>query len=346
MFSACSMTRNTTTTMSTVLITGANSSLGLPLTSHLLTTSPSSTLLLTVRNPSPTTDPNTLLLAQTIASHPTSTALIEPLDLSSPSAIRSFAASLASRIAAGSLPPLAAIVCNAFTWSLSGCRTTTPDGIEETFQVTHLGHHLLVLLLLGSMSPAGRIVMLGSAAHDPGRPNPFSKLVAQLPANLDHLVNPPPDPTGEEHDRGFQRYANAKLANIIFMHELNRRLQQTHSTITATAIDPGGIVDSRAHVHQKPLARFLFFLINTLMPLLRHVTTDVRRAADSARDLATLSVGADFEGARGYFVGTRAELAAAVSDDAEQCRRLWDACWRWAGLTPGETVLANAAPTE
>jgi WW domain-containing oxidoreductase len=348
----------------TVLITGANGSLGLPFVNHLLTTSPSHTLIAAVRNVSPTSDKNTTQLSHIISRHPAARASIEQLDLSSLANVRTFADTVAQRVASGDLPPIAAIVCNAFTWSLDG-QHSTPDGFEATFQVGHLGHYLLVLKLLKSMSPTGRVVMLGSTAHYPDRPNPLSKLVAGIPEDIEELGKPTADKPGEEHDRGFQRYGNAKLANVMFMHDLNRRLQQVTipchpsltptdqltprqdpklSSITVTAMDPGGMVDSRAHTHQKLPIRAVMAVANTLMPLLRHITTDMRRAADSANDLVELSVGDRFQGARGYYVGVKTDKAAEASKDEKDCERLWGACWEWTGMVAGETVLTNAEP--
>jgi hypothetical protein len=38
------------------------------------------------------------------------------------------------------------------------------------------------------------------------------------------------DPMKLVHDRGFQRYATAKLANVAFSSDLNKRLQQVRKT--------------------------------------------------------------------------------------------------------------------
>jgi hypothetical protein len=90
---------------------------------------------------------------------------------------------------------------------------------------------LLVLKLLGSMDAAsGRIVMLGSEAHDPDKESPLSKLRAGFPVDMEQLVHPPPDEPGRLHDRGFQRYGNAKLANAVFMQDLNARLLVVSAT--------------------------------------------------------------------------------------------------------------------
>jgi len=90
-----------------------------------------------------------------------------------------------------------------------------------------LSHYLLVLKLLRSMNKTnGRIVMLSSQAHDSEAKNAMNVLGAKIPANLEELVRPVPDKPGEEENRGFQRYATSKLANVMFMHSLNRKLLQ------------------------------------------------------------------------------------------------------------------------
>ena len=46
-----------------------------------------------------------------------------------------------------------------------------------------------------------------------------------FPDNIDTLIKPEPDAPGTEHARGFQRYDTTKLAVVMFMHDLNRRLK-------------------------------------------------------------------------------------------------------------------------
>lgn len=109
-------------------------------------------------------------------------------------------------------------------------------------------------------------------------------------------------------------------------------------------MDPGGLPSSRAQSEQKKSARRLFATINFLMPVLKHVTTAFRTTEDAGRDLVAVSVDPAFQGKRGYIVGQKLESPAALSKDVGMQQRLWDACWRWAGLKAGETVLSGAAP--
>ncbi|KAL2694769.1 hypothetical protein Neosp_001356 [[Neocosmospora] mangrovei] len=313
----------------TVIITGANGSVALGFVDHILSSYPSYTLLATVRDPS---DANSTKLSNIITSKPNAKAHIEALDLSSLANVRSFAEKTAERVASGKLPRIKAIVCNAFTWSLSETKYTQ-DGLEASFQVGHLSHYLLILKLLGSMAPDGRIVLLGSNTHYPDRPHPLTKLIAYIPEDVEQIVKPLPDEPGQEHDRGFQRYGIAKFAN-----------DPNLSGITVMAMDPGGIVDSRAHTAQKPVMRFVLGTLSHLLPLTKHITSSFRRSADAGKDLAELSVGKEFEGTTGYFLGVKREEESPMTKDESKQRIIWEACWRWAGLEEGETVLVGAAP--
>lgn len=217
----------------TVLITGANGTLALEFVRHLLALHPQFTILATVRNPSPQKDPNTAKLMQLIERFPGSKVEVQQLDLASLNDVRRFADSTSRLIDLGSLPRLSAIICNAATWSLEAGQKFTSDKFEATFQVCHLSHYLLVLKLLGSMHmDSGRIVMLGSPVHYPEKANPLSAFRPEFPTNIEQLVRPPPDRSGEAHDRGYQRYGTAKLSNVTFMHDLNRRLESVGHIIS------------------------------------------------------------------------------------------------------------------
>lgn len=217
----------------TILITGANGTLGLEFVRALITSHPQYTLVGTVRNPSPEADPNTATLMRVIKEHPGAKVHIQPLNLGKSADVRSFAEKLSSQIAQGELPRISAIVCNAATWSLESGLKFTSDDLEATFQVCHLSHYLLVLKLLGSMDmDSGRIVMLGSVTHYPEKPNPLSAFRPEIPADIESLARPKPDQPREAHDRGYQRYGTAKLSNVTFMYDLNKRLQAVRQCCT------------------------------------------------------------------------------------------------------------------
>lgn len=209
----------------TIIFTGANSSLAIPAVQHLLTNYPDHTAVLTVRNASDT-DVNTKKLRNTIAQYSRAKTSIRELDLASLPAVHDFASTVTTEITDGKLPPLASIICNAYYWNLARDLEVTGDGYEKSFQVTHLAHVALVLRCLGSFaSDGGRVVLLGSDAHWPGK-NGLEKYPPAIPDDLELLVKPPPDKSGDNVGHGFQRYAVSKLAVVMWMYVLNRYLEK------------------------------------------------------------------------------------------------------------------------
>ncbi|CAI7607598.1 unnamed protein product [Penicillium glandicola] len=333
----------------TVIITGATGSLALEAVQQLLSSHPQLTIVGTVRNATKSPKPPHLLRLEEMAyQYPSSKLLIKSMDLNSTLEVRAFADEIAALVESNELPPISAIICNAFTWSLDG-QQFSKDRLESMFQVNHLSHFLLVLKLLRSMSPeTGRVIMLSSEVHDPEHRSPLTKLGAELPPNesLDVLVNPGADEIGTEYDMGWRRYANSKLANVMFMQSLNKRLQQnpTFSKITVTAMDPGGLVDSRAHVAQRPITRILFKLLALLLPVIKLFTYKLRSNSDSARDVLALGLAPEYASVRGHFNGRKPQPPARVSEDEGKCQAIWEACWNWVDLKEGETCVPKSYP--
>ncbi|KAJ9482506.1 hypothetical protein VN97_g10922 [Penicillium thymicola] len=331
----------------TVIITGATGSLALEAVQQLLSSHPSLTIVGTVRDAKkPPQSPQLLRLQDIAQQYPPGKLLIKCVDLNSISEVRAFSDEIAGQVESNELPPISAIICNAFTWSLDG-QQFSKDRLESTFQVNHLAHFLLVLKLLRSMDPqTGRVVMLSSEVHDPEHSNALSKLGANLPSNdsLDTLVNPGADEAGTEHDMGWQRYANSKLANVMFMQSLNKRLQQNpqFNQITVTAMDPGGLVNSRAHVAQRSVIRIFFRLFALLLPVIRLFTYRLRSNSDSARDVLALALAPEYASVRGHFNGRKPQPPARVSEDEVKCEAIWQASWDWVGMTEGETCVPKS----
>ena len=208
----------------TIIITGANSSLAIPAIEHLLCNYPGYTSILTVRNAS-RNDVNTNKLRNALAKYQNNKSSIIELDLAKLSAVQEFARSIAVEITAGTCPALAAIVCNAYYWNLAQEPQITSDGYEKSFQISHIAHVSLVLLLLNSFAPTGgRVVLLSSDAHWPGK-NSLEKYPPAIPDDLELLVKPAVDKSADNFGRGFQRYANSKLAVVTWMYALNSRLE-------------------------------------------------------------------------------------------------------------------------
>jgi len=101
---------------------------------------------------------------------------------------------------------------------------TTVDGFELQFGTNHLGHFLLVNLLLPRLltGAAGRVVVLSSAGHG------FSDVSLDDPG----FASSPYD--------AWLAYGRAKTANVLFAVELDRRLRDRN--VRAAAVHPGGIL--------------------------------------------------------------------------------------------------------
>ncbi|KAH9992266.1 NAD(P)-binding protein [Xylariaceae sp. FL0662B] len=326
----------------TVLLTGANGSLAIPGVEHLLSKYPDFTAVLTVRNASEA-DTNTQRLRNTISNYPNAKASIHELDLANLTAVHEFATSLATSIGNRTYPPLAAIICNAYFWDHVGDPILTADGFEKTFQVNHIAYAALALRLLGKFKPTGgRIMFFTSDAHWPGK-NMLEKFPPGIPDDLEKLVKPPsyPDETG----RGFQRYANSKLAVLMWVYALNRRLENDPklNNITAVAINPGNLVDSRALRTNTPpkLVNLQRFILQPLKPLLRLTDPTMRTAAEAGVDVIELAVKLDPH-ERGFFTLLKKDQSSPESLDVEKQQKLWTKTAGWARITKENTTLASA----
>ncbi len=103
-------------------------------------------------------------------------------------------------------------------------REVTADGIETQFAVNHLSYFLLTNLLLDVLkaSAPSRVVNLSSNLHASGK------------VNFDDLQS-----TGNYSRMGWGQYSNTKLMNQHFTFELARRLEGTG--VTVNSVHPGVI---------------------------------------------------------------------------------------------------------
>ncbi|KAL5343839.1 hypothetical protein BJX70DRAFT_393261 [Aspergillus crustosus] len=180
----------------------------------------------------------------------------------------------------------------------------TVDGYEKTIQVTHIAHAALILRLLNHFDrdSGGRIILFSSDAHWPEK-NELEKYPPAIPKteSLDTLVEVPgpgEEPQSDHMGRGFQRYANSKLAVVMWMYALNRRLE-AHPTlhrITAIAVNPGNLADSRALTVNTPATlKFVsrFVIRPSLFLLRRFADPTMRTFAEAAADIVDFATRVD-----------------------------------------------------
>ncbi|XP_061104143.1 dehydrogenase/reductase SDR family member 13-like isoform X1 [Conger conger] len=103
----------------------------------------------------------------------------------------------------------------------------TEDGFGMIFGVNHLGHFLLTLLLLERLKESGssRVVNVSSSAHIYGAID-FNCLSTHKELGV-----------GDTAFQVFQLYSHSKLCNVLFTHELAKRLQGT--SVTCYSLHPG-----------------------------------------------------------------------------------------------------------
>jgi NAD(P)-dependent dehydrogenase (short-subunit alcohol dehydrogenase family) len=96
---------------------------------------------------------------------------------------------------------------------------TSPDGFELHLATNHLGHFALTNLLLPRLTD--RVVVVGSPSH---------RHASLDLTDLDWR---------RRRYRPYAAYADSKLANLLFMAELQRRLTAAGSTLRVTGAHPG-----------------------------------------------------------------------------------------------------------
>jgi light-dependent protochlorophyllide reductase len=267
------------------------------------------------------------------------------LDLAALESVRNFARDYATE----PRPPLRALVCNAATQIVSG-RTYTDDGFETTFAVNHLGHFLLVNLMLAQMAPPARIVVVSSGTHDPaqttGMPPPLYKS-ARLIARPDQDSKPLDDPNGTA---GRRAYTTSKLCNVLFTYELDRRLRaekrvgSNGRSITVNAFDPGLMPGTGL---ARDYGRFARFAWRFVLPALRPFVPNVNSAGRSGRSLASMLTDPRFDRISGkYFQGPRDVPSSKDSYDPAMATELWESSASMVKLTPDERILRlKSAPS-
>ena len=211
-------------------------------------------------------------------------------DLSSQAAVRRLAAEALERY-----PRIEVLVNNA--GAIYARRQLSEDGIELTWALNHLAPFLLTELLedrLKESAPA-RVITTSSDAHK-GAHIPFDDMAAERSYGL----------------RGFERYGQTKLANILFTAELARRLKG--SGVTANAVHPGFVASG--------FNRNNGLLMRLGMTLARPFARSTEKGAETLVWLVdSQEVGAE---SGGYFVDKRRVLPTAAAQDMDAARRLWE----------------------
>jgi NAD(P)-dependent dehydrogenase (short-subunit alcohol dehydrogenase family) len=213
-------------------------------------------------------------------------------DLAAQASVRRLAGEILDRY-----PRIDVLINNA--GAINEKRRLTEDGVELTWAVNHLAPFLLTTLLLDRLkaSAPARIITTSSDAHQSAKGGiPFEDLNAERSWGM----------------RGFRRYGETKLANILFTLELGRRLEGTG--VTANCFHPG-LVATGFNRNNSPL-------MTVAMLIARPFSRSPAKGAETLVWLAD-SPGVSEENG-GYFVDKRRATPTPYGQDEEAARRLWD----------------------
>lgn len=238
------------------------------------------------------------------------------LDLASLQDVRRFAAD----VVGSELPPLHAIICNAGR-QLRDVRGRTVDGLEPTFAINHLGHFLLVRLLLPVLQPSGRIVFVSSETHDPAK---RTGVPAPVYTDARRLAYPEVADDAAAGEVG-RRYATSKLCNVLTTYELARRVSTGElgpRSVTVNAFDPGLMPGTGLARDYRGFAAFAW---RYLMPALIAVPgINAHSVGRSASALARLVVDPALGNVTAqYFSGTQPRRSSVDSYDQAKAADLW-----------------------
>lgn len=112
--------------------------------------------------------------------------------------------------------------------------------------------------------------------------------------------------------------------------------------ITAVAINPGNLVDSRALRSNTPRSMSLMqtFVYKPLLPVLKlSMGPTLRTAAPAGVDVAELALSDKYAGQRGFYTLLQKDESSPDSQDKQKQSALWSQTLRWASITQEDTKL-------
>ena len=227
------------------------------------------------------------------AKHPSAEVEVRTLDLASLGSVRQFAEALPDA-------PLDVLVANAGVFG--GGYRETADGFEWTVGVCHVGHFLLVELLLDRLEAGGggRVVMVSSEGHKSPRTLDFDNF-----------------PQTREGFAPMAAYGQAKLCNILHAKELQRRYGDRG--ITAFSLHPGTLVPT-AIGRNSLVARIL---IQAIRPFTKSLAQGAATSVLCAVHPAVADLGGE------YFSDCRIARPSREAESEATAERLWEISEEW-----------------
>ena len=208
-------------------------------------------------------------------------------------------------------------------------RLVTAQGFELQFGTNHLGHFALTAHLLPLMlrSSGARVVTVSSIAHEQGV------------IDFDDLQS-------QRRYTPYGSYGTSKLANVLFMLELDRRLRRAGSETASVGAHPGFsstcLQATGPFIGAKPLKSWL------VLAGVRVIGQSAERGAEPQLYAATAPgvVGGEYFGPRWRIFGHPVPAAMSKrSRDETVASRLWDVSKELTGVDIDATLSGSAPPT-
>ena len=277
----------------TALITGASSGLGLEAAKELAALG--FNVIMTARGKDRLEKAGEEIAKQ----HPQSKITSQVLDVANFDEVRSFASTFSD--------PIDVLMNNAGV--MGPDFSLSVDGIESQMAINHLGHFVLTKALWKQLVKADepRVISLSSTVHRRGKLQSVS--LEQLKGS-----------DQKSYDR-WQRYADTKLACLLFARELDLRTKQSGSKVISIAAHPGWAMTGLQDNFPNRFDRF------------------AQNAKQGARSQIMATVEADLVG--GEFIGPAQELwgvpkpikGTKQSRDLGLMKRLWELSEELTGAT-------------
>ncbi|XP_029922359.1 dehydrogenase/reductase SDR family member 13-like [Myripristis murdjan] len=187
----------------------------------------------------------------------------------------------------------------------------TEDGLGMMFGVNHIGHFLLTNLLLDRLKECGpsRVINVASVLHKNGTVD-FGYLSAHKALG-----------EGDSFLAMLQIYSNSKLCNVLFTHELAKRLQGTE--VTCYSLHPGTIKTDIGRYN----SLFTALLIKPISMLF------FKNPVQGAQTTLHCALQEGIEPLSGrYFVDCGVKDVSPKAKDDAAAKKLWELSERLSGL--------------
>ena len=183
---------------------------------------------------------------------------------------------------------------------LFGTHALTDDGFERTIQVDYLAPFLLTQLLMPNFNPDQAVVInTSSIAH---------QLFGHI--NLNDLNN------SHKKYKGTKAYGDAKLANILFANELDRRFHK--DGLSAVSFHPGMIRTNFANDKKSWMYRVYHTVLNKV------VMQSAQEGGDTLRFFIEGTPGETWESGAYYNKRQKAKKVNPQVNDLTLQQQLWD----------------------